>query len=150
MTNQTQTLRLIDFHNRVADFKMKGTYGYVEPSLRERGFAMLTAESYVEELVVTDTKVFDSEGNKLPSPVIEGVDKYGRAMVLPIDRILAVGFCDTEEQGRLKSLTYLMDMYGNAKGVLEEDHPLFKDYKQTKEMYQELLDKGVTIYQRKG
>jgi hypothetical protein len=145
MTNQTQTLRLIDFHNRVADFEMKGTYGY-NPS----GVTMLTAKSYVEELVVTDTKVFDSEGNKLPTPVIEGVDKYGRAMVLPIDRILAVGFCDTEDQARLKSLTYLMDMYGNAKGVLEEDHPFFKDYQDVKVKYQELLDKGVTIYQRKG
>jgi hypothetical protein len=145
MTNQTQTLRLIDFHNRVADFEMKGTYGY-NPS----GITMLTAKSYVEELVVTNTRVFDDEGGKLPSPVIEGVDKHGRAMVLPIDRILAVGFCDTEDQARLKSLTYLMDMYGNAKGVLEDDHPLFKDYKKIKEQYQELLDKGVTVYQRKG
>jgi hypothetical protein len=149
MTNNTQTLRLIDFHNRVVDVKMKGTYGYVEPSLKERGFAMLTAESYVEELVVTDTKVFDSEGNELPSPVIEGVDKYGRHMTLPVDRIIAVGFCDTKEQGRLKSLTQFMDMYGNAKGILEEDHPLFKDYKDIRDKYKELLDKGVEIYQRK-
>ena len=143
MTKQTQTIRLIDFHNRVCDIEMEGTYGY-NPS----GATILTAVSYVEELEVAGTDVFDENGNELPSPVVRGIDKYGREMVLPIDRILAVGWLDTEEQAKLKSLTWLIDAWSQIPNLESVSPRLHEDYQRYTAERDELLAQGVTLYKR--
>lgn len=144
MTNQTQTVRLVDFTNRVADFKMKGTYGY-NPS----GATILTAVSYVEELVVTGTEVFlDDNGEHLKSPVIKGIDKYDREMVLPIDRILAFGFIDEKEQARLKGLEYLIESFGSIPNLETISPKLYEDLQEYIAEREELIASGVTLYER--
>lgn len=149
MTNTNQSVRLIDFHNRHADFLMKGTWGYVDPELRARGFAMLTAESWVEELEVSTTKVLDDNGDSLPTPLICGTDKYGRYLELPIDRILGFDFLDTEEQGRLKALAWLQDAYSKVPmDAIEDNEHLKKMIQDSKKNYDELIANGVTLYQR--
>jgi hypothetical protein len=138
-----QTIRLVDFTNRVCDFEMKGTYGY-NPS----GASILTAVSYVEELVVTGTEVFDEDGNNLPSPVVKGIDKYGREMVLPIDRILAVGWLDTKEQGHLKALESLIPSFESIPNLDTVAPELFQNLQDFKAQRDELIEQGVTLYQR--
>jgi hypothetical protein len=138
-----QTIRLVDFTNRVCDFRMKGSYGY-----NRSGATILTAESYVEELVVTGTDVFDSEGNTLPSPIVKGIDKYGREMTLPIDRILAVGWLDTKEQGSLKSLNSLIESFSAIPNLEEVSSDLYHDLQTFIQQRDELVANGVTLYQR--
>lgn len=149
--NQNQTIRLIDFHNRYVDLKMKGTWGYVNPELKAKGFAMMTAESYIEEFEVKTTKVFDDEGKNLKSPLLIGTDKYGRELEVPTDRILAVGWLDTQEQARLKALTWLQEGYSDLPiEALEGNELLQKMVTDNQKMYDELIAQGVTLYQRRG
>lgn len=151
MTNnqQTQTIRLIEFHNRFVDLQMKGTWGYVDPELKARGFAMVTAESYIEEFEVKTTKVFDDNHNELPTPILVGTDKYGRELEVPCDRIIAVGWLDTPEQARLKALKWLLDAYLEMPiEVLKGNDTLANMVMENQKQYDELIAKGVTLYQR--
>lgn len=145
----TQTIRLIEFHNRFVDLHMKGTWGYVEPELRERGFAMLTAESYIEEFEVKTTKLFDDNHNQLPTPLLVGTDKYGRDLEVPCDRILSVGWLDTPEQARLKAVMWLKENYSQLPvNAVEDNETIKKMVEDTQKVYDELTSQGVTLYQR--
>lgn len=143
MTKQTQTIRLADFHNRVVDFKMKGTYGY-----NPTNATILTAVSYVEELEVTRTACFDDDGNELKSPIICGIDKYGREMVLPLDRILACGWVDTKEQSRLKGLETLIQTFGAIPNLQEVSPKFYDDLQGFIAERDELVAKGVKLWER--
>lgn len=140
--NQTQTLVMADFHNRYVNLKMKGTWGY-NPS----NISILTAESYIEELEVTDTKVLDSEGEVLKVFILMGVDKYGRELEIPMDRVLAVGFIDTKEQSRLKGLTSVVKNFDKVSQEVKET-PAFQMFQEMKDDYDELVASGVKLYQR--
>lgn len=140
--NQTQKLVMADFFNRFVNLKMKGTWGY-NPS----GISILTAESYIEELEVTDTRVLDENGEVLEVFLLIGVDKYGRKLEIPMDRVLAVGFLDTKEQGRLKGLKSILANYDNIPQETKE-HPAFKMIQEMKDDYDDLISSGVKLYER--
>jgi hypothetical protein len=141
-TNQTQTLVMADFHNRFVDLKMKGTWGY-----NPNGITMITAESYIEELEVTDTKVLDDNGETLEVFILIGIDKHGRTLEIPMDRVLAVGFLGTKEQARLKGLTSIVASFDNIPQETK-DLPVFKMFQEMKDDYDALLASGVKLYQR--
>lgn len=147
----TQTIRLADLSNRYVDLKMKGTWGYVDHELKDSGFAMVTAESYIEEFKVEDIRCIDEDSNKLDVPVLIGTDRYGRELTVPTDKILAVGWLSTVDQRRLESALWLLDSFseiprenviGNEK--LEE---MIED---SKAVVDELTAKGVRVYERMG
>lgn len=140
----TQTIRLIEFHNRFVDLHMKGTWGY-----NPHNIAMLTAESYIEEFEVKTTKVFDDDHNELPTPLLVGTDKYGRDLEVPCDRIIAVGWLDTPEQARLKAVMWLKETYDNIPSeALEENERVRELVNDVQKVYDELTAQGVTLYQR--
>jgi hypothetical protein len=141
-TEQTQTIVMADFHNRFVNLRMKGTWGY-NPS----GISMLTAESYIEELEVTDTRVLDENGERLEVFILVGVDKYGRELEIPMDKVLAVGFLGTKEQARLKGLTSIVAGFDSFPQEVK-DSPAFEMFKEMKDDYDKLIASGVELYQR--
>jgi hypothetical protein len=66
-----------------------------------------------------------------------------------MDKVLAVGFLDTKDQARLKGFKGIKE---DALDGLGEDinKPEFKIFKDMLDDYKELVDKGVTLYKRKG
>lgn len=146
MAEQQTIQYLAEFHNRYVNLKMKGTWGY-----NPRNITMLTATSYIEELEVTDMKSFDDEGKKLPSQLIIGTDRYGRYLEIPVDRILEVAFLDTKDQSRLKGLVWLENALKNLDMESIKDNKALKEMiDKSKEEYDKLIAKGVTVYQRRG
>lgn len=146
MTNANQKheeIKLIELHNRYADFRMKGTWGYVDPELKKQGFAMMTAESTVEEFKVNRVDVQNGEIH------VEGVDRYGRELRLPHERILSVYLLDTAEQAKLLSLESLIGTYSQLVEHVDADSTWGKDLEEFKAQHTELIQKGVTPYQRK-
>ena len=142
--NQKEEIKLIELHNRYADFRMKGTWGYVKPELKEQGFVMMTAESTVEEFKVNRVDVVNE--NEI---YIEGVDRYGRELRLPHERILSVYLLDTAEQAKLIGLEYLVETYAELVQHIAEDSSWHEDFKNYTNMRNELIEKGVKPYQRK-
>jgi hypothetical protein len=78
-----------------------------------------------------------------------GTDKYGRELEVPCDRIIAVGWLDTPEQAQLKALTWLIDAYSNIPvEALKDNDVLANMIMENQKQYDELIAKGVTLYQR--
>lgn len=143
---QERITYLAQFHNRFVDIKMKGSWGY-----NRSNATILTAVSWIEELEVTNLKSFDDEGNKLPSQLVIGTDKYGRLLEVPVDRMLEVSFLDTKDQSILKSVTQLKKAFAEIPSdKIAENEALVKMVEENRLRYDELLTKGVTLYERRG
>lgn len=127
MTKQTQTLRLIDFHNRNIS-------------------VLLKSGTVIPDIEVTDTQAIDMETREmLPTPLIKGIDRWGNEHSIGADYIEEIAFLDTDEQARLKNVTFLVDMYSKIPNL--DDTPLLKEsYEDSIRIKQELEAKGVTLY----
>ncbi|UUV46369.1 hypothetical protein [Bacillus phage vB_BanS-Thrax2] len=126
MTNQKQTLRLIDFHNRNISVLMKS--GTVIPDVQ-----------------VTGTEATDGKGNLLPSPLILGTDRWNNEHSIATDYIEEIAFLDTPEQAQLKSAIWLIKSYADFPNV--DDFPLIKEsYNNAINLKEELEAKGVELY----
>ncbi|UGO47853.1 hypothetical protein PQE73_gp021 [Bacillus phage vB_BanS_MrDarsey] len=127
MEKQTQTLRLIDFHNRNIS-------------------VLLKSGTVIPDIEVTDTQAIDMETREmLPSPLICGTDRWGNEHSIASDNIEELAFLDTDEQARLKNVTFLVDMYSKIPNL--DDTPLLKEsYEDSIRIKQELEAKGVTLY----
>lgn len=137
---------LAEFHNRYVTLKMKGSWGY-----NRSNATIITAISYIEELEVTDMKALNEDMTKLKTPLLYGIDKYGRELEIPIDRILEVTFLDTKDQSLLKGLTWLQNAWANLDmQAIEENESLKEMLDNNKKRYDELIAKGVTVYERRG
>jgi hypothetical protein len=146
MAEQERITYLAQFHNRFVDIKMKGSWGY-----NRSNATIITAVSWIEELEVTNLKSFDDEGNKLPSQLVIGTDKYGRELEVPVNRMLEVSFLDTKDQSILKGVVSLKQGFANIpKEQIEENEVLKRMMEENRLRYDELLTKGVTLYERRG
>lgn len=127
MEKQTQTFRLIDFHNRNIS-------------------VLLKSGTVIPDIEITDTQVLDVETHKmLPSPLICGIDRWGNEHSIASDNIEELAFLDTDEQARLKNVTFLVDMYSKIPNL--DNTPLLKEsYEDSLKIKKELEEKGVTLY----
>ncbi|MDS7057208.1 hypothetical protein NXG04_07900 [Klebsiella pneumoniae] len=124
---QTQTLRLIDFHNRNIS-------------------VLLKSGTVIPDIEVTDTQVIDVKTHEmLPSPLICGTDRWGNEHSIASDNIKELAFLDTDDQARLKNVTFLVDMYSKIPNL--DNTPLLKEsYEDSIRIKKELEAKGVELY----
>lgn len=127
MTKQTQTVRLIEFHNRHID-------------------VLLKSGTMIPNVAVTGTEVFDANREKLPSPLIMGTDRWGNEHSIATDNIEAFVFLDTDEQARLRSATFLVDTYSQIPNLEAISPELKIAYDDSVAMKATLEANGVTPY----
>lgn len=147
MTTETEGIKAYTVVNRVVDFTMKGSYGYQTKRFGESGGSIITAESTVYEFQVDKLEIVDLPhwGKKF---CFIGTDYYGREMSLPVDRVLAMSFKDTEDQGRYRGLTSTLDLFENSiKDLDKASKRHAKDtFEQVYDIFNDLKEKGIEIY----
>lgn len=137
--------------NRVLNITMEGSYGYMKKSLRDAGAAMLTARSTVREFDITDMKEVDHPHFGRTHCLI-GTDYYGRELQLPVNRVRGFDECDTEEQGRLKGLNWLLKTYkefASPDMTPEQTAAIDEHFKEFVDKQAALVAAGVELYEPK-